>query len=83
MFADVCEAGTYRSNATACLPCGIGSFSKAGDDICTECPPGQTTLEEGTDTCISKITTGLCVLFFLNKITKVFPSLLEIRFRNI
>lgn len=35
-----------------CLPCEIGSFSRSGEDVCTKCPLGQTTLKEGVDNCI-------------------------------
>ena len=50
----MCHAGTYRSDNNTCLPCEIGSFSKLGEDVCSECLQGETTLGEGADKCIGK-----------------------------
>ena len=54
MLVEICDAGTYNFNNT-CLPCVIGYISESDEDNCTECPPGQTTLEQGEHTCIGKI----------------------------
>lgn len=63
-----CPPGHSLLGTSRCSKCPVGTFAREGDNACTTCPNGLTTLKAGSTTCDGECQ-SLCELFKLHNLS--------------